>query len=247
MAAAVAYLKLNSEIEIAYTQLAGNGPGIIFCGGFMSDLFGTKATYLEQFCRKHHLAFLRFDYRGHGQSTGDMQTANISLWKADALAVLEQLTTGPQILIGSSMGAWIAILLAQAKPERIKKIMAIAPAPDFTEDLIWASLSKEKQARLLQNETLNFPSQYPKPYAITREFIEDGRRNLILRRPIDLQCPVHLLHGMQDTDVPWQTSINLAEKIQAMDVKITLIKDGDHRLAREEDLRCMEQILQTFC
>ncbi len=238
------YLKINADLSIAYHQLSGRQPGVIYCNGFMSDMSGTKATYIEQRCREQGRAFVHFDYRGHGLSNSNLQDGNISLWLADALAVLDQLTTGEHIIIGSSMGAWIALLVARARPERIQKIITIAAAPDFTENLIWAQLSIEQQQQLLNNETLYFPSHYGvEPYAITRQFIEDGRKNLLLNAPIDIHCPVHLFHGMQDADVPWQTSLRLAENLQTSDVKITLIKDGDHRLAREADIALLAHLV----
>jgi len=240
----VQYLTINNDIKIAYSKLAGKEPGVIFCCGFMSDMMGAKATFLEKICQEKGLAFVRFDYRGHGQSSGKMETANISLWLADALAVFDNLTQGPQIVVGSSMGGWIATLMAIARPERVKKLIGIAAAPDFTEDLIWANLSKEMQNRLLQNEILYIPNEYSEqPHTIIPQLIEDGRKNLVLRAPIAIQCPVHLLHGMQDTDVPWQCSLQLAEKLQTADVKVTLIKDGEHRLSRESDLSLLAAAL----
>ena len=244
----VAYLNTDSGAQLAYYQLKGEQPGVVFCCGFMSDMTGAKAAFVENFCREQGRAFVRFDYRGHGQSSGDLTKINISSWLADTLAVLDHLTNGPQFIIGSSMGAWIATLVAKARPERIKKLIGIAAAPDFTEDLIWTQLPSEMQKRLLQDEVLYFPSEYSnKPYAITRQFIEDGRNNLILRTAIPVNCPVHLLHGMQDADIPWQISLKLAECIQSADVKLTLIKDGNHRLSREQDLVLLSQALANHC
>lgn len=236
------YLTIDSEIELAYARLTGKGPGIVFCGGFMSDMQGSKAKAIEDFCREYGRAFVRFDYRGHGLSKGNLLKATISDWLTDALAILEHLTQGPQIIIGSSMGAWIAALLTKAKPERVKKLIGIATASDFTENLIWARLPDEMQQQLMSGEILYLPAQAgAKPYPITRRFIEDGRQNLLLKSAIPIYCPVNLLHGMQDEDVPWHTSLQLAEQIESADVKLTLIKDGDHRLAREQDLALIKQ------
>lgn len=238
------YLTINESLKIAYHRLAGRGPGVLFCCGFMSDMSGTKAMFLENICREKGLAYVRFDYRGHGQSSGRFEESNISAWLADTLSVLDKLTQGPQIIVGSSMGGWIATLAALARPERIQKLIGIAAAPDFTEDLMWANLSEEFRNRLLQNEALHFPNSHgEQPHVITRQLIEDGRKNLLLRAPISLQCSVHLLQGMQDNEVPWQTSLAFVEKIKTTDVKLTLIKDGDHRLAREDDLALLRQVI----
>ncbi|HTP85215.1 MAG TPA: alpha/beta hydrolase [Alphaproteobacteria bacterium] len=224
-------------VSIAYHRTRGKSPGVVFLGGFMSDMTGTKAVTLEAFCRSRGCAFLRFDYRGHGASSGRFEDGTIGSWAADALAAFDQLTEGPQILVGSSMGGWIALLTALARRERAAALVGIAPAPDFTEDLLWEAFPPDQRAALLRDGVLRLPSEYSeKPYSITLNLIEDGRRHLLLRNTIDLACPVRLLHGMRDPDVPWQRSLMLAEKLATPDVRVELVKDGDHRLSREQDL-----------
>lgn len=237
-------------VSIAYHRTPGKSPGVVFLGGFMSDMSGTKATTLEAFCRDRGQAFLRFDYRGHGASSGHFEDSTIGLWAEDALAAFDRLTDGPQVLVGSSMGGWIALLTALQRRERIAGLVGIAAAPDFTEDLLWAAFPPDKRERLAQDGVLHMPSEYgDKPYSITLRLIEDGRRRLLLRGPIDLDCPVRLLHGMRDPDVPWQRSLRLADKLTTNDVRVHLIKDGDHRLSREENLallcRTVEELIDA--
>jgi pimeloyl-ACP methyl ester carboxylesterase len=212
-------------------------PTIVFLGGFKSDMTGGKATALDEFCAAEGLAFLRFDYSGHGASSGDFLDGTISRWTEDALAAIDALTAGPLILVGSSMGGWIMLLAALARRARIAGLIGIAPAPDFTEDLIWRKLRDDERARLMRDGRLEQPSEYSaEPYVITRKLIEDGRQHLLLARPIALDLPVRLLHGMADRDVPYQLSLHLAERLESADVVVSLIKDGDHRLSREADL-----------
>lgn len=223
--------------SIAYHRTRGKSPGVVFLGGFMSDMTGTKAVTLEAFCRARGQAFLRFDYQGHGASSGRFEDGTIGRWAADALTAFDQLTEGPQILVGSSMGGWIALLTALARRERVAGLVGIAPAPDFTEDLLWDAFPLDQRATLMREGVLRLPSEYSdKPYSITLKLIEDGRRHLLLRDAIDLPCPVRLLHGMRDPDVPWQRSLLLADKLATPDVRVELVKDGDHRLSREQDL-----------
>ncbi|MEI6984749.1 MAG: alpha/beta hydrolase [Rhodospirillaceae bacterium] len=222
---------------IAFHQLAGIGPGVVFCGGFRSDMTGGKALALESWARAGKRAFIRFDYQGHGASSGRFEDGTIGKWTGDAVAVLDRLTTGQQILVGSSMGAWIMLLVALARPERVAGLVAIAAAPDFTEDLVWGTLSAEQRLTLLDTGALQIPSEYTSGSAtITNDLINEARRHLLLRDPIDLHCPVRLLHGMNDPDVPWQTSTRLANCLKSADVRLTLIKDGDHRLSRDQDI-----------
>jgi len=227
----------QNGVSIAYHRTRGKSPGVVFLGGFMSDMTGTKAVTLEEFCRARGQAFLRFDYRGHGASSGRFEDGTIGLWADDALAAFDRLTDGPQILVGSSMGGWIALLSALARRGRVAGLVGIAAAPDFTEDLLWDAFSSDQRAALLREGVLRLPSEYSdKPYSITLKLIEDGRRHLLLRETIDLVCPARLLHGMRDPDVPWQRSVKLAERLAAPDVRVVLVKDGDHRLSREQDL-----------
>ena len=236
---------------IAYHRLAGKRPGIVFLGGFKSDMIGTKASTLDDFCHARGLGFLRFDYSGHGASSGDFLDGTISRWSADALAAFDRLTDGPQILVGSSMGGWIMLLLALARPERIQGLVGLAPAPDFTEELIWRSLPDSAREKLLRDGKLEQPSDYsPEPTVITRALIEDGRKHLLLGDaiPIPIPIPVRLLHGLSDRDVPHTISLRLQQRLAAEDVVVHLIKDGDHRLSRPQDLArlgtAVEELIQ---
>ena len=234
-------LTLPDGTRLAYRRLAARArderPGIVFLSGFASDMTGTKGTALAAWAAARGQALLRFDYSGHGQSSGAFRDGTIGRWTTDALAAIDRLTAGPQLLVGSSMGGWIMLLAALARPDRIAGLVGIAAAPDFTEDLMWATMLPETRARLLADGVIRQPSQYQDaPLELSRALIEDGRRHLVLRDPIDIRCPVRLLHGMADPDVPWQTSVRLAERLTGGDVMITLIKDGDHRLSREPDL-----------
>ncbi len=186
---------------------------------------------------------LRFDYSGHGASGGRFEDGTISTWTADALAVIDRLTTGRLILVGSSMGGWIALRVALARPARIAALIGLAAAPDFTERLMWDSMAPPERARLLAEGVLHIPSQYGPPTPITRALIEDGRRHLLLDAPIPLDVPVRLLHGQKDPDVPWETSLRLAARITGPDVRISLVKDGDHRLSRPTDLALLAEVL----
>jgi pimeloyl-ACP methyl ester carboxylesterase len=198
---------------------------------------GTKALYLDDYCRRKGLAYLRFDYFGHGASSGDMARGTIGGWTEDAIAVLDLLTEGPQILVGSSMGGWIMLLAALARTARIHALVGIAAAPDFTEDLLWQHLDSAQRAELIATGSITLPSQYdPAGYCYRRELVEEGRGHLVLRGAIALDCPVRLLHGMRDASVPWRTSLRLAECLASGDVTVTLVKGGDHRLSTPPDL-----------
>ena len=230
-------LAREDGVTIAYRRTPGRTPGVVFLGGFRSDMGGTKALALEAHCRGVGRAYVRLDYRGHGESAGRFEDATIGLWAGDAIGVLDAATEGPQILVGSSMGAWIMLLAALARPDRVAGLVGIAAAPDFTEDLIWARYPQAVRETVMREGVYMQPSEYdPNGYPITRGLIEDGRRHLLLRAPIDLGCPVRLLHGMRDPDVPWQTALRIAERLTSDDVTVTLIKDGDHRLSREQDI-----------
>jgi pimeloyl-ACP methyl ester carboxylesterase len=232
---------------VAYRRRPGRSPGVVFLGGFMSDMTGTKAEALDRFCAERGQAYLRFDYFGHGASSGAFKDATVGRWKDDALAVLDALTQGPQVLVGSSLGGWIMLLAALARPERVKALVGIAAAPDATEDLMWAELSEAQRATMLRDGFLRLPSQYsPEGYIYTRVLIEEGRRHLVMRAPIPLGCPVRLLHGMRDPDVPWRTSLALAEKLESRDVAVTLVKDGDHRLSTDANLVLLMRMLEPL-
>lgn len=228
---------------LAYRQQEGDGPGVVFLGGFHSDMTGSKAEYLAGWCAARGRAFLRFDYSGHGVSGGSFAEGTIGQWLADAELVLTSLTAGPQILVGSSMGGWIALLLALRHPERLAGLIGIAAAPDFTEDLMWAQFPTAIRAQIEHDGMWLRPSEYGEPYPITRQLIEDGRRHLVLRAPLPLEAPVRLLHGQADPDVPWQLSLTIAETLTSRDVAVTLIKDGDHRLSTPENLALLGRTL----
>ena len=216
---------------------SGAAPGVVFLGGFMSDMTGTKAMALEDHCRARGLSFLRFDYLGHGQSSGAFVDGTIGRWADDAIAAIDNLTEGPQVLVGSSMGGWIMLLAALARPARIAGLLGIAAAPDFTEDLIRHGLDQGQRATLMDEGVLNLASDDGEaPYAITRSLIEEARDHLLLGGPIALACPVRLLQGMADRDVPWRSALNLTDKLAGNDVEVTLIKGGDHRLSEARDL-----------
>ena len=238
-ATALAYYK--TEAGKASGQAATAAPGLMFLGGFMSDMSGTKAVALEAYARRAGRDLLRFDYRGHGASSGRFEDGTVGLWAADAVAALDALTEGPQILIGSSMGGWIMLLAALARPERVAGLIGIAAAPDFTEDLIWGRASAEQRAALARYGHIDSPSEYSEtPYRITLRRIEARRDHLLLGGRIPLTCPVRLIHGLQDVDVPWQTSLRLAEALDSNDVEVALIKDAAHRLSEPADLARLE-------
>jgi len=232
---------------IAYRRLAGAGPGIVFLGGFRSDMTGTKALFLEGYCWRQGRAYVRFDYFAHGESSGDFADGTISRWRDDAVAVIDSLTEGPQILVGSSMGGWITVLAALARKERVAALVGIAAAPDFTSDLLPQRLSEAQRRTLRDEGSIVLPSSYdPAGYLYTRALVEDGDRNLVLRGDIALSCPARLLHGMADESVPWQQSLKLAERLSSADVTLTLVKDGDHRLSRDEDLARLARVLDEL-
>jgi pimeloyl-ACP methyl ester carboxylesterase len=222
--------------RLAWALRGGRGPTIVFLPGFASDMQGAKALALDAVCAARGQAMLRLDYSGHGQSGGAFADGTIGRWLADALCVIDLVPEGPLVLVGSSMGGWIGLHVALARPERVIALVGIAAAPDFTETLMWDSMAPPERARLMEHGFIDVPSQYGQPLRITLALIEDGRRHLLLGAPIGLKLPVRLLQGQRDDDVPWETALRLAERIAGEDVQVTLIKDGDHRLSRPEDL-----------
>ena len=233
------YLETPQARRIAYCRHRGKGPGVVFLGGFKSDMEGTKALHLDAWARGRGQAFLRFDYSGHGASGGRFEDGSISDWVEDALAVIEAATEGPLILVGSSMGGWIALRIAQAMPERLAGLIGIAAAPDFTARM-WAEFSSGEQARLLETGQVALPSDYGEPYVITRRLIEDGRQNFVLDKPLALPCPVRLLQGMADADVPWSDATRLIDHVGAEDARLTLVKAADHRFSSPDCLALIE-------
>ena len=222
---------------IAYRTHTGKSPGVVFCGGFNSDMTGTKALALDTHCRETGRAFLRFDYFGHGSSSGEFRNGTIGRWKDDAIAVIDDLTEGPQIIVGSSMGGWIMLLAALARPARVAGLLGIAPAPDFTEDLMWAEFDDGIREILQRDGVYLQPSEYGnEPYAITLHLIEEGRNHLLLRETVRLTCPLRVLQGMDDPDVPWHHALRLIEAYEGADVEATFVKGGDHRLSEPNDI-----------
>lgn len=225
--------------KIAYVKHDGDGPGVVFLGGFRSDMAGTKATALDAWAKRANRAFVRFDYFGHGQSSGAWEDATITRWREDSLAVLDQLTDGPQVLVGSSMGGWMALLAAMARPERVKALVLIAPAADFTDALMWEQFPLHVREAIETEGVWHAPSAYGDPYPITKTLINDGRQWSILGAPIPVSCPVHILQGYADPDVPWTHAMRTVDALESRDVTVTLTKAGDHRLSGDEDLARM--------
>ena len=233
---------------LAWRRVAGRGPTVLWLGGFRSDMAGTKAQALADWALAAGRSYLRFDYLGHGESSGDFQAkGTVTRWRADALAVIDGLTEGPLVLVGSSMGGWIACLAALARPERVKALALIAPAPDFTEKLMAPGIPPEGRAALARDGVWLRPSLYGDPYPITRTLLEDGARwSILTSEPVPIEVPVRILQGGEDPDVPWRHALALAQQLKGQDVVFSLIKDGDHRLSRPQDiarlLRAIEEL-----
>jgi pimeloyl-ACP methyl ester carboxylesterase len=230
--------RLESDgAKIAWRRVRGRGPGLLWLGGFRSEMSGTKAGAMADWAASEGRDFLRFDYFGHGVSDGRFEAGTITRWRADALAILDALTEGPVILVGSSMGGWLACLVALARPERIAGLLLIAPAADFTERLIAPGLSRPARAALRRDGVWRRSSDYdPQGYPITRALLEDGARWSILPGPVPIEAPVRILQGGADPDVPWRHALELALAMKSADLVFSLIRDGDHRLSRPEDL-----------
>ena len=222
---------------IAYATTQGRTPTVVFLGGFRSDMTGTKAVALEAWAERTGHAFLRFDYLGHGQSSGRFEEGTIGRWLDDSLAAIDALTEGRLVLVGSSMGGWLSLLVARQRPERLAGLVLIAAAPDFTERMLLQKLSPEDRVLLQREGRLERPSQYsPEPSVFTWKLIEEGRDHLVLDKPLALPCPVRLLHGQSDPDVPWEYSLQIARHLEAPEVVTTFVKDGDHRLSTPADI-----------
>lgn len=223
--------------RLAWRRIRGAGPTVVWLGGFRSDMTGTKAQALADAAPAGGWSFLRFDYSAHGASSGDWLEATIGRWKADALAVIDELSDGPLVLVGSSMGGWMACLAAIARPERLHALVLIAPAPDFTERLMRPGLSPEALRELEQKGVWMQPDPFDGPYAITRRFLDEGRDHLILDGRVPIACPVRILQGQRDDAVPWEHALKLADALSSEDVVFTLKKAGDHRLSGQDDLK----------
>ena len=237
--------KDNEARGIAVRARAGGSPGLFWLGGFHSDMQGTKAVALDAWAAEQNRACVRFDYSGHGESGGAFTDGTIGRWLEDSVAVFERFCAGPQVVIGSSMGGWIALLLARELAKRtgnrasLAGLVLIAPAPDFTEELMWKGFSPQARQEIETKGEWLRPSEYGDPYPITRKLIEEGRNHLLLGSAIDVGCPVRILQGAQDPDVPWRHAFALAHRLPADDVVLTVIQDGDHRLSRPQDIARM--------
>jgi pimeloyl-ACP methyl ester carboxylesterase len=228
--------------RIAYCRSAGDPAraGVVWLGGFHSDMTGEKASVLHAKCAEAGRSFVRFDYFGHGESSGDFAEGTIGRWRSDGLAVADRLTEGPLVLVGSSMGGWMALLVALARPERVKGLVLLAPAPDFTDKLMWASFDESQRRQIMEQGFWTRPSDYdPAGYPITRDLIVEGREWNVLDGEIGIDVPVRILQGGLDADVPWTHSLDLADKLRSKDVVWSLVKDGDHRLSRPQDIARM--------
>lgn len=231
--------------RIAVRARSGRRPGLFWLGGFNSDMRGTRALALDAWAAEHGRACVRFDYSGHGESGGKFADGTIGRWLEESVAVFTQFCSGPQVVIGSSMGGWMALLLAREiarrgiKSASLAGLVLIAPAPDFTDALMWKGFPPEVREEIMTRGVWHRPSQYGDPYPITRALIEEGRNHLLLGSAIEVGCPVRILQGAQDPDVPWRHAFALAERLPAEDVVLTMIQDGDHRLSRPQDIARM--------
>lgn len=234
----------NNE-TIAYHKSGGQSddqkPGVVFLGGSQSNMNATKAMAISQFCEKDGRACVRFDYYGHGQSSGEYKDGTIGHWLDDTLAIIDKTTTGPLILVGSSLGGWLMFLAALLRPERVVKLVGISAAPDFTEELMWHEMTGAQKTEVMEKGLIKLPSGYPdSPYIIAKKLIEEARQHLLLGNPIDIHCPVHLFQGMQDDEVPTDYPIRIAELLASADVTITMVKDATHGFSKPNQLNLIE-------
>ena len=240
---AAQFLKTPQGRDLAYHATPGTGPCVVFLGGLKSDMEGTKAVFLEEWAQRTGRAFLRFDYSGHGQSSGRFTEGCIGDWAEDTIAAVTALTEGPIVPVGSSMGGWQALLLARAMPERLAGLVTIAAAPDFTEDGYWASFTDAQRHQMETEGQVEMPSDYMEPYIITKRMIEDGRAQLVLRAPLKLPFRTRFLQGTADTAVSVETAVRLLEHAQGPDIQLKLVKDADHRFS---DDRCLALVLHAL-
>jgi len=239
------YLKTADGSRLAYRAVSGRGPTVVFLGGFTSDMNGTKASALAEHCRREGRAYVRFDYFGHGASDGRFADATIGRWVGDALAVLDHVVEGPAVLVGSSMGGWIMVRVALGRPARIVGLVGVASAPDFTEELIEPRLDAGAREQLRTRGLVHIPNPYSNASTpITKRFLEEARQHRVLQSLVPLECPVRLLHGLADEEVPWELSLRLARGIEGKNVTLTLVKGGDHRLSGADDLQRLTSSLE---
>jgi pimeloyl-ACP methyl ester carboxylesterase len=248
----------TKERRIAVRQRQGDSPGLMWLGGFKSDMGGTKAVALDRWAQEHNRAYVRFDYSGHGESGGAFTDGTIGRWLEESLAVFDACCRGPQVLVGSSMGGWLALLVAREvrrraptaappPPATLAGMVLIAPAADFTEELMWKRFPQTVRNEIESTGVWTRPSQYSEaPYLITRGLIEDGRRHLLLGGLIETGCPVRILQGVKDPDVPWRHAVELVSRLAQDDVVLSLVKDGDHRLSRAEDIERLLNAVAEF-
>lgn len=238
----------NMNNKIAYNKIQGDKskPTVIFLSGFMSDMQGNKALALQEFCEQNSISFIRFDYFGHGLSDGKFTDGTIGIWKQNVIDIIDNLTIGNLIIVGSSMGGWLMILATLARPKRVSYLIGIASAPDFTENLIWDKLSNEQKHTLEKNGVHNFASEYSDtPYPISLSLIKEGRNHLLLNDKININIPVELIHGDKDCDVPCKLSEYLAKKITSDKVNLTIVKNGDHRMSTDENIELLLSTLEN--
>lgn len=240
------YLILKDGTKLAYKRIIGQGPCVIWCGGLKSDMEGSKALHLETWAKANGQAYIRFDYFGHGISDGDFIDGTISRWASDSIAIIDALCEGGVVLIGSSMGGWASLLAAMERPARVKAMVLINPAPDFTEKLTLPKWSEAQKQALEEKGVVYEPSDYDEPYAYSKALMDDGRARQILDAPIPLTCSIRILQGAEDTVVPPTHSQLIMDAVQSEDVTYTLLKGGDHSLSRETDLSFLTQTLEPL-
>lgn len=241
----IAYMPGPRGDRLAYAHTPGRGPLVVFLSGYRSDMDGTKAVHLEAWAKAQGRAFLRLDYSGHGRSGGVFEEGCIGDWAADAEAVIAHVTDGPVVLVGSSMGGWIACLLSQRL--EVAGLVGIAAAPDFTEDGFWASFDAEQRRTVMEAGRIELPSAYDDPYIVTRRLIEDGRANRVLTRPLPMGWPVRLLQGTADEAVSRETALRLLDHVEGPDVRLTLVRGADHRFSAPDNLAMIEDAIAAVC
>jgi pimeloyl-ACP methyl ester carboxylesterase len=241
-------LDRGDGVQLAWRRVRGAGPTVVWLGGFMSDMAGTKAQALAEWALEEGRSYLRFDYSGHGESGGQFVDGTITRWREDSLTMIHSLTEGPLVLVGSSMGGWLSCLVAAAIPERVGAMVLIAPAADFTSKLMAPNLPDEAHRALKEEGVWYRPSEYGDgPYPITRALLDDGARWAILEGSVAIEAPVRILQGGEDPDVPWRHALELANQIKGEDVVFTLIRDGDHRLSRPQDIERLLLAVEEAC